>query len=92
MLTAQASTGYLMAIYPIFVNHFQYLCLQILLPSLEVHQIYSKAISDNSDEWNIGEKSTSSKESPLGPVHGQQYSCPQTDALGEIYAAPEIYG
>lgn len=34
---------------------------------------------------------TSSEQSPLAPIHGQQYPCPQTHALRKVHASPQVY-
>ncbi len=34
---------------------------------------------------------TSSEQSPLAPIHGQQHPRPQTYALRKVHAPPQIY-
>ena len=33
---------------------------------------------------------TSPEQSPLAPIHGQQYPCPETHALRKVHASPQV--
>ena len=63
--------------------------LQVSVLCVDGKEIYGTAPQTGFSSHQVR---TSSEESALAPIHGQQDPRPETDALREIHAPPQVHG